>query len=133
MWFRSLFESLKPRSTRVIARLGRRQAARRRPPTSRLFIERLEDRSLPSTYYTLTDLATLADWACDLNASRQVVGQTFTVHAFIWHAGTISALRTLRALTRNATAINDVGQVVALARSADDFLTAFRNNPEHST
>jgi len=49
MWFRTLFDSLKPRSSRVVARQARRDEARQRPVACRLGVEALGDRIVPST------------------------------------------------------------------------------------
>ena len=65
MWFKDLVESLTSSSSR-------RQPTRRRPPTSRLYLEALEDRWVPS--YSIIDLGTLGgdvSRANDLNASGQ--------------------------------------------------------------
>jgi len=48
MWFRSLLDSLKPRSAQAIARHRRREATRRRQPIARPRLELLEDRTLLS-------------------------------------------------------------------------------------
>jgi hypothetical protein len=55
MWFRSTFDWLKRHSDRALARQTRRDVAHRRPATSRLRIEPLEDRDVPSTF-TVTNL-----------------------------------------------------------------------------
>jgi Calx-beta domain/FG-GAP-like repeat len=48
MWFRSLFDSLKPRSARTRARPRQQAVARCGPATGRLSVEPMEDRCLPS-------------------------------------------------------------------------------------
>src|SRR5262245_5258195 len=50
MWFRSLFDSLKPRSAQSVARPTRREAGHHRPMIVRPRRELLEDRCLLSTF-----------------------------------------------------------------------------------
>jgi len=97
-----------------------------------LSVEPLENRCLPSTYYTITDLGTLGgagSGASNLNASGQVVGSSIigqvdadgfpVVHAFVWNAGTMIDLGTLGGLYSEASAINDAGQVVGRSWTAE--------------
>src|SRR5688572_27756670 len=46
MWFRTLFDSLKPRHSRMSVRRARRGPPLRQPAANRLAIETLEDRSM---------------------------------------------------------------------------------------
>src|SRR5262249_21296630 len=119
MWFRSLANSLKPRSSR---RPARRMP--QRPVTCRLQIEALEDRSLPSVY-ALTDLGTLggsASAAAAINDVGQIAGSAQTAdqvyHAFLWANGTMTDLGTLGGSSSRATAINNLGQVVGYTYDA---------------
>jgi hypothetical protein len=53
MWFRSRFDVLSARSSRMPARQARRDDSRRRPTGPRLGVEALDDRCLPSTFTVL--------------------------------------------------------------------------------
>jgi uncharacterized membrane protein len=115
MWFRSLFDSLKPRSTRTVGRQPRRAPARRRLAISRPLVEALEDRWLPSNY-VVTDMGSFMPSA--INNLGQMAGSALVPasslsQAALWRNGTTIGLGSLGgALAESyATAINDVGQV----------------------
>src|SRR5688572_22716695 len=50
MWFHALINALKPRAARPMPGATRRDTANRRPRSSRLWLEALEDRCLLSNY-----------------------------------------------------------------------------------
>jgi probable HAF family extracellular repeat protein len=96
---------------------GNRQRVRHN--SLRLWLEPLEDRTLPST---ITDLGSLGaggqSGALDINATGQVVGDSYTVsamfsHAFLYTNGTMTDLGTLAGDPASvAYGINASGQVV---------------------
>jgi probable HAF family extracellular repeat protein len=125
MWFKNFLKSLTSSSSR-------RQPTHGRPPTSRLYLEALEDRSVPS--YSITDLGTLGgsvSQANDVNAYGQVVGSSDLAngnrHAFFWQNGVMTDLGDLGGNDSNAFAINDVGQVVG-----ESYLIPGFTNPRHA-
>ena len=67
MWFRNLFDSLKPGHARTPVHKERRGAARRRPASCRLAVEALEDRCVPASR-TVSDVALLEGNAGTHNA-----------------------------------------------------------------
>jgi probable HAF family extracellular repeat protein len=85
--------------------------------SSRLILERLEDRCTPSRF-AVTDLGTLGgpeSYAWGLNNQGQVVGDSLTAsgqdHCFIWQKGQMTDLGTLGGDSCIAFAINNYGQV----------------------
>jgi len=73
-----------------------------------------------TTRYMITDLGTLGGpaprtLAHAINNSAQVAGWSTTFggrHAFLWEDGVMTDLGTLGGTASNATAINDLGQIV---------------------
>jgi probable HAF family extracellular repeat protein len=95
---------------------------------SRLRIQALEDRALPSTYFAY-DIGTLGGASSqlnDINVHGQVVGRADTAggltHAFVWDRGTMIDLGTLGGQASNSSAwgINDHGQVVGISDNPSD-------------
>jgi probable HAF family extracellular repeat protein len=91
--------------------------------TTRLSVQQMEDRCLPSTY-TLTDLGTLGGspggQAYAINEAGQVVGYTNTAtsqtHAFLWTDGVMTDLGTFpTGSSSKAFGLNNIGQVVGYA------------------
>src|SRR6266542_333398 len=103
MWIRTFFKSLSSTSTR-------RQPIRRRLPASRLCLEALEDRCVPSAY----SIVQIPLSPQDVNAHGQVVGQIPDGPAALWQDGTLTNLGSLAGPSgwSMAYAINDAGQVV---------------------
>src|SRR5437764_608697 len=101
-------------------RIGPRSSYPRRP-VRKPSLEALEDRALPSSLFTVTDLGTLGrnySAAYGINASGKVVGWSSlsgdTVgHAALWSAGNSVNIQDLGTLgeTSVAYAINASGQV----------------------
>ena len=67
MWFRNMFDSLKPGSSRTPNRQARSGAARRRPAACRLAVETLEDRLVPASL-AVSDVSLLEGNAGTTNA-----------------------------------------------------------------
>src|SRR5437660_500961 len=59
MWFRNLFEALKPGRSRTPVQRARRGAANRRPAPCRLSVETLEDRCVPAATFSVGGAAVL--------------------------------------------------------------------------
>src|SRR5262245_48918399 len=100
-----------------------RRQTRRARLASRLCLEALEDRVVPS--WTVVDLGTLGgarSEATDLNASAQVVGWSEQAdgaeRAYLWRNGVMTNLGTLGGDFSRAFGINDSGQVVGMSRLA---------------
>lgn len=134
MWLKNILNSLTSMATR-------RRPTRRRPPTSRLCVEALENRWVPS--YSIIDLGTLGgsvSQANDVNAHGQVVGSSDLVangsrHAFLWQNGVMTDLGTLGGRFSSAFAINDAGQVVGESMTSNgvyEYRRAFLITPEDS-
>lgn len=137
MWFRSLIDSRRSPKSGSARQNGATPKQGRAAP-SRLQLEALEDRSLPSSY-AVTGLGTLGgsvSSASDVSASGQVVGYSGTAagtyHAFLWTGGTMTDLGTLGGANSFASAINDRGQVVGSADTPDGIGRAFLLTPEDS-
>jgi probable HAF family extracellular repeat protein len=105
MSFKNFLKSLTSTSSR-------RRPIRRSPPASRLCLEALEDRCVPSAY----SIVALPLSPQDVNAHGQVVGQTLDGFgpAVLWQDGTLTNLGSLAGPGgwSIAYAINDAGQVV---------------------
>src|SRR5215471_8140596 len=80
------------------------------------------------TTYTVTNLGTLSGASsakvAGINKSGQIVG-TSADHAFLWSNGTMTDLGTLGGDVSSAYAINDLGQVVGQAATANGEMHAF--------
>jgi probable HAF family extracellular repeat protein len=122
MWLKNFFQSLTAISS-----------TRRRPRSARLNFEALEHRDVPT--YSVIDLGALGGGvnsythANDINAAGQVVGWSNS-HAFLWQNGVMTDLGTLGGSYGYAYAINDLGQIVGKASTADGIDHAFLLTPE---
>ena len=122
MWFQNFF---KPRNSTPT----RRQPTRQRPPASRLRLEQLEDRTLPSNFAA----ATVADLIADINAANQQGGpNTITLVAPATSHYTLTAVdnTTLGATGLPVIAANDnlsiIGNGDTIERSTAAGTPAFR-------
>jgi len=61
MWFRTLFDSLKPGASRTPVQQERRSSPRRRPAACRLAVESLEDRCVPAAHSLSVGSATILE------------------------------------------------------------------------
>ncbi|HYT90298.1 MAG TPA: Calx-beta domain-containing protein [Gemmataceae bacterium] len=68
MWFRTLFDALKPGRSRTPVQQARRGAARHRPAPRRLAVETLEDRCVPAATFSVSGAAMLEGNAGTQNA-----------------------------------------------------------------
>jgi probable HAF family extracellular repeat protein len=117
MWFTSSLRDLISGSTLAHAGHARRQTARTRPASRRLYLEQLEDRLCPSGY-AITDLA-IAGAAHAINNSGQVAGAILVSghnHASLYNNGVQTDLGTLPGdVASQAYALNDSGNVVGMS------------------